>query len=75
MLIRNFSEESSKKTLSLPSNATLFYLRKRIAEEFNLPLYDFEILLRDNFKISNEIEEEYTVSAIGKEAVLEFVIK
>lgn len=59
-------DEKSKKVIEVPINGTLFLLRKKIAEAFNLPLHDFDIYLHSNYKITPDIEEDFTVVALGK---------
>ncbi len=59
-------DESSKRTVELPANGTLFLLRKRIAESFKLGIYDFDIYTREMQKISQDIEEDYIVNNICK---------
>jgi len=56
----------------MPLNGTFFLLRKKIAEEFGLPVDGFDMYLQPNFKISTDIEEDYTITAGGNLIILTF---
>jgi len=49
----------------MPLNGTFFLLRKKISEEFGIPVDGFDMYLLPNFKISTDIEEDYTITAVG----------
>lgn len=58
-------DERNKRIITIPLNGTLFLLRKKISESFEIGLYDFDIYILGNNKITTEIEEDHTVQSLG----------
>ena len=62
----NLISSDVKKIIKVPSNSLIKFLRKRIMEEFDLKIVDFDMYLFRNEKpITPEQEEDYTTIAIG----------
>lgn len=60
--------EPQKKLIQLPSNSTFVFLRKKITDSFNLQFWDFEMgLYKNGTTLSPDNEEDYSVSALGKQ--------
>jgi len=51
-----------KKHVEVPTNGTLFLLRKRISEQFNVPLKSFEMYLSNGYRIPIDAEEDNSIS-------------
>jgi len=59
-------DDKTRRRVAVPANGTLFLLRKKIAEEFGLQTYEFDMYTTQNYKISHEIEDMHSINSISK---------
>lgn len=61
-----FKDDRNKKEITLPTNCTIYHLRLKALEEFNIRNSDIELLIgSSNQRINPDIEEEYSISQLG----------
>jgi len=64
-------DDKTRRRVAVPANGTLFLLRKKIAEEFGLQTYEFDMYTTQNYKISHEIEDMHSINSISKRIILD----